>query len=195
MEKIEARIDRSLTESIAAKQDFWKHSREPFFAVGEALVAAVRRGGKVLICGNGGSACDALHFSGEWVNRFYKDRAPLPCIALVADSPLITCIANDYSYDAVFERQVRALGRAGDVLIGITTSGNSKNVLLAFEAAQAAGLTRIALVGGKGGKVVAEQRADHILNVSHTSDTPRVQETHEWILHSLCEYVEAKMFP
>jgi D-sedoheptulose 7-phosphate isomerase len=192
--ELEKLISQTLDDSILAKRKFWEDSKASFMQVGRLLSDLARAGeGKVLIFGNGGSACDALHFSGEWVNRFSRDRKPLACISLTADAPLLTCIGNDYAFDHVFERQVLALGRPGDVAIGISTSGNSKNVILGFQAARKVGMKSVALLGGTGGKILQERLADMVLNVSASKSTPRIQETHEWILHSLCELVDFEL--
>ena len=190
---IEKLIEDTLTESLRTKKSFWEQESKKLLAAGELLYQVVQNENKVMIFGNGGSACDALHFSGEWINRFSKDRRPLPCIALTADTPLITCIGNDYSFDDIFERQVLGLGLKGDVAIGITTSGNSKNVIKALAAARSKGVTTLALLGGTGGKILSEKLADHVLLVSASNTTARIQETHEWILHSLCEYVDFRL--
>ena len=193
--KISDHLEKTLHESVEAKTKFWREHGEKLLTVGALLVAALKRGNKILIFGNGGSATDSIHFSLELVNRFIRERPGLPCIALPADGALLTCIGNDYSFDQVFERQVRALGRPGDVAIGLTTSGNSTNVIRAFEAARSLGMETVALLGGRGGKVVEQGLAQHALTVSATSTTPRIQETHIWILHSLCEIIDHEMFP
>ena len=184
-----------MKESLSTKQDFWSKSRADFFRVAEALVSVAKSGNKVLIFGNGGSACDALHFAGEWVNRYMKNRAPLPCVALTADAPLITCIANDESFDAIFERQVLAVGRSGDFAIGISTSGHSANVIRGLQAARKTGLKTLGLLGRDGGKILQEKMCDYNLVVSGSKMTPRIQETHEWILHELSDYVEMALYP
>ena len=184
-------IDESLNESLNAKKEFWNHSRSDFFAAAELVKATLKSGNKILICGNGGSACDALHFAGELVNRYQKDRPGLSCIALTADAPLITCIANDFAFEKIFSRQVQAHGRKGDLLIGISTSGNSKNVIEALKEAHGLGVKRLALLGGSGGKIAQSKEYEQSLCVSSTQSTPRIQEVHSWILHSLCEYLDA----
>lgn len=186
-------IQKTLFESIHCKENFWKNSRESFFSVAELLLKTLVDGKKILICGNGGSACDALHFAGELVNRFVRERRALPCIALNADTPLVTCIGNDYGFEYIFSRQVEALGQKDDVLIGISTSGNSRNVVLALEAAQKQGVHAIALLGGSGGKIFERSLFDHSLIASGSKNTARIQETHSWILHSLCEYIDLKL--
>jgi D-sedoheptulose 7-phosphate isomerase len=156
--------------------------------VAEELAACVRAGGKVLFCGNGGSAADAQHFAGEFVNRFLLERRPYAGLALTTDTAVLTAIGNDYGYELVFEKQVLALGRPGDVLVAISTSGNAANVCRALQAARATGLRTVGLTGGTGGKLAG--LADHILSVACTASTPRIQEGHALILHLICERVE-----
>lgn len=191
--QFENEIAQSLQESLQAKQNFWDTQKNNFFKAAEVLYSCIGHKKKVMIFGNGGSACDALHFSGEWVNRFRRNRHPLPCMALTADAPLLTCIGNDAHFDEIFEKQIQALGFEGDIAIGISTSGNSENVIRALYAARSQNLQTIALVGGDGGRIVKESHADLILNVSNTKVVARIQETHEWILHSFCEYVDLKL--
>ena len=152
------------------------------------MIAAVRAGGKVLFCGNGGSAADAQHFAGEFINRFLFDRRPYAGLALTTDTSVLTAIGNDYSYEQIFEKQILALGKPGDVLVAISTSGNAPNICLALRVAKAAGLKTIAMTGGKGGKLAA--LADRVLSIACTSSTPRIQEGHQLILHLICERVE-----
>lgn len=156
-----------------------------------AVEGALRAGGKVLLFGNGGSAADAQHVAAELVGRFARERAPLPAVALTTDTSALTAIANDYGFEHVFARQLLALGRAGDVAIAISTSGRSKNVLVAVEAARSRGLTVIALTGGDGGELA--QLADICINVP-SGDTARVQECHLAVEHIVCDMVERLMF-
>jgi len=190
-EKFADRAASALEDSVQAKKLFWEESSSAFWATAEELLACIHRGGKVLIFGNGGSACDALHFAGEYVNRFRLDRLPLSAVALTSDGPLITCIGNDFGFDFIFEKQVQALARPQDIVIGISTSGNSKNVILGLQAGRNVGAKTVALLGGNGGRILAECKPDFVLNVASSKDTPRIQECHEWILHTLCEVVEA----
>lgn len=167
----------------------------PISASVEAAVSKVvdsfKAGGKLLILGNGGSAADAQHFAGEMVGRFYFDRSPLPAIALSTDSSVITCIANDYSFEEIFSRQVRALAKNSDVVFGISTSGNSENVYRAFLAAREAGAATVLLTGERKGRI--ENISDIVIAVP-SSDTPRIQEMHLFIEHFICENVEVQMF-
>jgi D-sedoheptulose 7-phosphate isomerase len=154
---------------------------------GELLVRALSSGGKAMFCGNGGSAADSQHLAAEFTGRFIADRRPLAALALSTDSSALTCIGNDYGFDQVFERQVQGLGRAGDVLVGISTSGNSGNVLRAFEAARAADITTIGLLGRDGGKLA--ELCD-VAVIVPDQVTARIQEAHIMIGHTLCGLVE-----
>ena len=157
----------------------------------EMIIACLKNGGKLLLCGNGGSAADAQHFAGEMVGSFLiKNRAGLAAVALNADTSVLTCVGNDRSYDEVFAQQVGALGRAGDVLLGFSTSGNSKNVVRAFEPARSLDMKLIALTGSGG---ILPQMADTAVCVPSVS-TPRIQEVHALLIHIICGYVEAEMF-
>ncbi len=163
---------------------------QPIARAGEALAAAIRAGRKALACGNGGSAADSQHFAAEMVGRFERERPGMPAIALTVDTSALTAIANDYDFDRVFSRQVEALGQPGDVLLAISTSGNSRNVIEAMKAAHARGLAVIALTGRDGGamgKMLGP--TDHHLNVAHPR-TMRVQEIHLLVIHCLCEVVD-----
>lgn len=157
-----------------------------------ACVKTLRGGGKILLAGNGGSAADAQHIAGELVSRFAFDRPGLPAIALTTDTSIITAIGNDYGYEKVFARQVQALGRAGDVLIGISTSGKSPNVLLALREARAMGLVCIGFTGGQDGPM--RELCDHLL-VSPSTQTPKIQEGHITLAHIVCGLIEKGCFP
>jgi len=153
----------------------------------KCMASAIKRGGKVLACGNGGSAADAQHLAGELVGRFLMERAPYAAVALTNDTSVMTSLANDYGYDAIFERQVLALGSKKDVLLAISTSGNSGNVISAMKAAKKKEMKIIALTGCGGGKM--KGTADILLNVD-SKETPRIQETHGYIIHALCGIIE-----
>jgi D-sedoheptulose 7-phosphate isomerase len=158
------------------------------------MAEALRQGGKALACGNGGSAADAQHFAAELVNRFERERAPLAGLALTTDSSALTSIANDYGYEQVFEKQLRALGRRGDVLLAISTSGNSASVLAAMRAARELGVAVVALTGNGGGKMAALLgEGDVHICVPHER-TMRIQEVHLLALHCLCDGVDAQLF-
>ena len=161
-------------------------------AVAEVMITSLRAGGKILFFGNGGSAMDAGHLAAELAGRFYRDRPGLAGISLSDGTASLTAIANDYAYDDVFARQIRGLGRPGDVAVGLTTSGNSANVVNALLAARETGLVTVALTGSSGGKVAAI--ADLCIRVP-TDDTPRVQEACMHLGHTICEIVEREMFP
>lgn len=155
------------------------------------IIAAFNAGNKVLFCGNGGSAADAQHLAAEFSGRFYKDRKALPSEALHCNTSYLTAVANDYSYDVIYSRLVEGLGNKGDVLVGLSTSGNSNNIIKAFEVAKQIGITTIAFTGASGGKM--KDNVDILLNVP-SSDTPRIQESHIMIGHIICELVEEKLF-
>ena len=186
-------ITRAFDESVRAKQAFLRDSIDVVVQAVDAIVTAFGNGNKLLVFGNGGSAADAQHIAAEFVNRFRIERPPLPAIALTTDSSALTSIANDYDYAEIFSKQLRALGKAGDVALAISTSGNAPNVLLALQTCRELRITTIGLTGGKGGKL-AEQ-ADHVLCVSETTNTARIQETHILIGHVICELIDAQLFP
>ena len=171
-------VDEGLKESIAR-------------AV-EMCLASLRADGKILFAGNGGSAADAQHWAGELVSRFYYDRPGLPAIALTTDTSILTAIGNDYGYDYTFARQVEALGRQGDVLIVISTSGNSPNILRAAQAAKGRGVSVIGFTGRSGGKLAP---LSDLCFCIPSDETPRIQEGHEFIGHLLCALIEAGMYP
>ena len=186
------RIDRAFHESIAAKVQFLKEHRAALEAVIELIAIRLLAGNKILFFGNGGSAADAQHLAAEFVNRFMLERPPLPAIALTTDTSILTSIGNDYGYVEVFAKQVKALGREGDVAIALSTSGNSPNVLRAVEVCKKAGIITVGLTGGDGGKLGA--LVDHHLRVSASRLAPRIQETHITIGHVICELVDCKLF-
>jgi len=156
----------------------------------DLIVTAIKSGNKLMMCGNGGSAADAQHIAGEFLCRFYKDRNPMPAIALSTDTSVITSISNDYSYDIVFARQVKGLGKKGDVLFGISTSGSSQNVYQAFKAGQEMGIKTI-LLSGESEKNIAT--VSDIVIKTPSTDTPRIQEMHLLIEHIICEIVEKEI--
>jgi D-sedoheptulose 7-phosphate isomerase len=160
-------------------------------AAANACIDALKHGRKILLAGNGGSAADAQHIAGEFVSRFAFDRPGLPAVALTTDTSILTAIGNDYGYEKLFSRQIQALGQAGDVFIGYSTSGASRNILAAFEQARAHGLRCIGLTGNRGGPML--ELCDHLLAVP-SADTPKIQEGHLVIGHILCGLVENAMF-
>jgi D-sedoheptulose 7-phosphate isomerase len=157
----------------------------------EVIVKAFQNGNKLLFCGNGGSAADAQHLAAEFSGRFYKDRDALPAEALHCNTSYLTAVANDYSYDVIYSRLIKGIGLKGDVLIGLSTSGNSKNIVAAFEMAKEKGMITIGFTGIDGGKM--KDCSDYLINVP-SNDTPRIQESHITVGHIICELVEEKYF-
>lgn len=187
-------LKQALTDSIALKNNVLLDSAINSTAqnLANEMVNVLISGGKILFCGNGGSAADAQHLAAELSGRYYYDRPPLAAEALHVNSSYLTAVANDYSFDEVYARMLRAYGKKGDLLIGISTSGNSQNVIKAFEAAKELGIKTAAFTGKSGGK--AKNIVDFIFQIPST-DTPRIQEVHLLIGHSLCEFVEKTIFP
>ena len=177
----------TLAETIALHERMRQADPRPVVDAAAAIVTVLRRGGKLLLFGNGGSAADAQHVAAELVGRFQRERAALAAIALTADTSVLTSIGNDYAYDRVFARQIEAIGRPGDVVLGISTSGGSANVVAALDTARASQMQTIALTGKDGG-AVGRAAAIHV-NVPSDS-TARVQEVHRTLLHVICEIVE-----
>jgi len=192
---LEARIRQHFTDSLKAKTDTLAHCVPTLSRAGELMAARLKAGGKILSCGNGGSAGDAQHLSSELLNRFERERPSLAGIALSTDTGTLTSIANDYSYDEVFAKQLRALGRPGDILVGISTSGNSTNVLRAVEAAQQLNMSVIALTGRDGGKLAVQLRKDDIELRAQHSVTARIQEVHLVFIHCLCDLIDEILYP
>jgi len=188
---IHSDIRRQLLASAALKQQLADEQVEEIAQAAQLLIQCLRAGNRILLCGNGGSAADAQHLATELVSRFLLERAALPAIALTTNSSSLTAIANDYTFADVFARQVEAFGRTGDVLIGISTSGNSENVLRALQTAGAKGLQTLALTGAGGGKLAAI--ADQLIAIP-SDDVPRIQEAHIAIGHILCDWVEKSLF-
>ena len=160
-------------------------------AAARSMARSLSEGGKILVCGNGGSAADAQHMTGELLGRFLMERPSLPAVALTVDTSTLTAVGNDYGYDEVFARQVSGLGRAGDVLVGISTSGNSANVVKALEMARAAGLATVGFTGKGGGRMAP--LCDFLLDVPH-HHTPLIQEMHETCMHLLCQLIDYYLF-
>ncbi len=186
-------IKRQVRESARVKEAFLEDERsmETLDAIASLLVQTYRKGGKSLWAGNGGSAADAQHMAAELVNKFRLNRSGLPAMALTVDTSILTAIGNDYGYDQVFSRQIVALGRPGDVFVGISTSGNSENLVKALDACREKGLVSVAVVGEKPCRMDAY---DYVLHVP-SSDTPRIQECQTLVGHILCEIVEQELFP
>jgi D-sedoheptulose 7-phosphate isomerase len=181
-------IEASILEHMEVVREL-AHQQNVIEAIAQAMAGALLAGGKILWCGNGGSAADCQHLAAEIVGRFRRERSGLPSIALTTDSSILTAVANDYGYNCVFSRQVEALARPGDVLVGISTSGKSQNVVMALEQGRSMGVTTVALTGEGGGKMGGI--ADHTLAVSST-ETARIQEAHILVGHMLCEWVELR---
>jgi D-sedoheptulose 7-phosphate isomerase len=191
---IEAKSASSLEDRILSELDqaqtnlrLLRDTAPAIAAAAELMKASLKSGGKIMFCGNGGSAADAQHLAAELMGRFLRDRAPLPALALTVDTSALTAIANDYSYAEVFARQLRGIGRHGDVLVGLSTSGNSANVVKALEAARDIGVVTLALTGQGGGRMA--EIADHTIRVPSTR-TYAIQEMHMMIGHMLCGFIE-----
>ena len=189
-----ARIQQAIQESVAVKEQLLANPELPELLekAAECIVGTLRQGGKVHFCGNGGSAADAQHLAAELSGRFYVDRPPLNAEALHCNTSYLTAVGNDYGYDHVFSRLLRGTGRKGDVLVGLSTSGNSKNIVNACSLCKEMDITVMAFTGKSGGRM--REQADFLFAVPST-DTPRIQESHILLGHMLCELVERMMFP
>ncbi len=187
------KISSIINESIAVKQLVLQDEalKNTVHDCIKTIVAAFKNGNKVLFCGNGGSAADAQHLAAEFSGRFYTDRDALPAEALHVNTSYLTAVANDYSYDVVYSRLIKGLGKKGDVLVGLSTSGNSKNIVNAFETAKEKGMVTIAFTGKTGG--LLKDISDHLINIPST-DTPRIQESHILLGHIICQLVEEQVF-
>ena len=185
-------IIKAFEESIQAKRSFLKENLNTLVTVINLLAAAFSNGNKFLLFGNGGSAADAQHIAAEFVNRFRIERRPLPALALTTDTSAITSIANDYDYKEIFAKQVKALGKEGDIALAISTSGNAENVLAAVDACKELKIISVGLTGGDGGKLA--KKADYLLCVAEGKNAARVQETHILASHVICEMVDQKLF-
>lgn len=183
------RRSQSVMEQAAGDQAL----RASMLAIADCITTSFRGGGKLLIAGNGGSAADAQHIAGEFLSRLRFDRNPLPAIALTTDTSVLTAVGNDYGYEQVFERQIRGLGRQGDVFIGISTSGRSPNVLAALDAARKLGMTTIGFTGTARGANAMRALCDIVL-AAPTDDTPLIQQIHITAAHAICEVVERDLF-
>lgn len=186
-------LNAQLSESERVRKEFFARESEKLVEVARLMGESIGRGGKLLICGNGGSASDSLHFSGEMIGRFMKERRPLPALAIPGDVATLTAIGNDYGYDQVFTRTVEAFGKKGDLFFGISTSGKSPNVLKAAQAAKALGLTVIGMTGGAGGPL--GELADVHLNVALGKNSARIQEVHIQIIHLLVDLMDEFYLP
>jgi D-sedoheptulose 7-phosphate isomerase len=192
-EGLVARVAAQFADSANLKLTAAAVLGEPVAKAGALLAASLKAGGKALACGNGGSAADSQHFAAELINRFERERAPLAGIALTTDTSTLTSIANDYAYQQVFSKQVRAIAKRGDVLLAISTSGNSGNVIEAIHAAHEMGVSVIALTGNGGGKMAPLVNADDVhICVPHKT-TARIQEVHLLVLHCLCDIIDHQL--
>lgn len=190
---LEQRIEQQFIDSADLKYQSAQVLSKPIAAAVHAILVSVTSGNKVLACGNGGSAADAQHFAAEFVGRYERERPELGAIALTTDSSIITAIANDYDFSVIFSKQVRALGVAGDVLLALSTSGNSANVLAAIEAAHERDMTVVALTGRGGGKIQqALRETDVHICVPHER-TARIQEVHALVIHCICDGVDTQL--
>jgi D-sedoheptulose 7-phosphate isomerase len=188
--KLEQRIEGHFKDSIAVKSKALEDMPPRIAAAIALMYEALSAGKKILACGNGGSAADAQHFAAELVGRFERERKELPAIALTTDSSIITAIGNDYSFEVIFSKQVRALGQSGDILLAISTSGNSTNIIEAIHAAHEKGMSIIALTGKDGGKIGQLLKAEDVNLCVPADRTARIQETHLLLLHCLCDGVD-----
>ena len=184
------RVDEVVAESLETKKRFFATQAGNLVALADLIAERVRKGGKVLVFGNGGSAADAQHFAGELVGRFTKEGPPISALALTTDTSIMTAVANDYGFEHIFKRQLEAHARPGDIAVGISTSGNSRNVLAAMEVAKSKGLLTVGMTGEGGGRLGA--LVDHHFAVP-SRDTPRIQEVHHLMNHILCELLEERL--
>src|ERR1022692_2330877 len=187
------KIKNIIIESVAVKNKVLQDEKliSAIEKITEAIVHALKNGNKVLFCGNGGSAADAQHLAAEFSGRFYTDRDALPAEALHCNTSYLTAVANDYSYDVIYSRLIKGIGNPGDVLVGLSTSGNSKNIINAFEVAKEKNMINIAFTGASGGEL--KKLADQLINVP-SDDTPRIQESHIMLGHIICQLVEEIYF-
>jgi phosphoheptose isomerase len=189
-----SRIQQQFEESIQTKISAADALPAAIQAAGQRMVQSLLNGGKILSCGNGGSAADSQHFAAEMLNRFETERPSLPAIALSTDTSTLTAIANDYSYEEIFSKQIKALGQPGDILLAISTSGHSKNIIQAISCAQQRGLSIVALTGRDGG-IVASLLNDIDIEIRvPAQSTARIQEVHLLIIHCLCDFIDQRLF-
>lgn len=184
-------VAQALKDGLRVKEDFIKKNASKLIHLAEHISEAFKNGRKLMICGNGGSAADAQHLAAEFVNRFQLERPPLPALALTTDTSIITSIANDYRYEEVFSKQIEALGVKGDILLGLSTSGKSENILSAIRTARERGLYTVGFTGGDGGGLL---KLVDLALVVENNQTPRIQEAHIMAGHLLCELVEYILF-
>lgn len=195
MENLKSRVHSHIQASIDTKLALLECLSDQISAAGKKAADCLKGGSKILACGNGGSAADAQHFSAELLGRYEKDRPSLAAMALSTDTSTLTAIANDYSYDRVFARQIEALGKPGDILLAISTSGNSANVITAIEAAHLREMNIIALTGKGGGKITNALRKNDLHLCVPANVVSRIQECHVLILHCLCDLIDMQLIP
>jgi D-sedoheptulose 7-phosphate isomerase len=195
MSKLEERVTKQFQDSIATKQSALQTLVPHILAAGKLMAESLKHEGKVMSCGNGGSAADSQHFSAELLNRYERERPGIAGIALTTDTSTLTSISNDYEYNEIFSKQVRALGRKGDVLLAISTSGNSPNVMRAIDAAHEKGIKVVALTGKDGGKMAAQLKDDDVEIRVPAKVTARIQEVHLLALHCICDLIDEQLFP
>jgi len=188
---MESIIREALSESIKTKERLIEEYADKIIGISEKIAISIKNGNKLMLCGNGGSAADSQHIAAEFVNRFLIERRPLPAIALTTDSSILTSIGNDYSFEDIFSKQVRALGKSGDILIGISTSGRSRNVINAIKVAKEMEIYTVAFSGGEGGEL--SEVSDMSFNI-RGKNTARIQETHIFLGHIICELVDNILF-
>ena len=191
---IQSRVIRHFQDSIETKQRVLTALAPAIAKASHAMVECLKNGGKILTCGNGGSAGDSQHFAAELIGRFEREREELAAIALTTDTSILTAVANDYSFDAIFSKQVRGLGKSGDVLFAISTSGNSKNVVAAIEAAHLKGMHVVGMTGRNGGKIAGLMAAGDVLLNVDSQVTTRIKEVHLLTLHCLYDAIDNLMF-
>ena len=187
---IEKKISASFRESVDAKQATLKTEKQKIIQAADLMFKAISSGNKIMSCGNGGSAADSQHFIAELVNRFEVERDPIAAISLTTDTSILTAVSNDYSYNEIFSKQVQALGQPGDVLVAISTSGNSENILAAVRAAKKKRITTILLTGITNGIINKSLASDDLIINVQTNITARIQETHILIIHCLCQALD-----
>ncbi len=192
-QKALASLKAQVEESERVRRDFYERNTETLLAVAKLMGDCIAKGGKLLICGNGGSAADSVHFSGEMIGRMMRERRPLPAIAIPSDISMLTAVGNDYGYDQVFSRAVEAFAQPQDILIAISTSGKSPNVLKAVEVAKKRGVKIVALTGNTGGKL--GESSDFHLNVGLGKNSPRIQEVHIQVIHLLVDLMDEFYLP
>ena len=191
---LQAQISRHFKDSVEVKQKAADKLVDPIQQAGDKIVQCMLNNGKILSCGHGGSAADAQHFSAELVNRFEKERPGLPAFALTTDSSTLTAIANDYDYNQIFSKQITALGQPGDVLLAISTSGNSANVLEAINASHEREMIIVALTGKDGGSIARLLKEQDIEIRIPSNRTARIQEVHLLVIHCLCDFIDTQLF-